>query len=88
MALTALAHRERTRHLEHAVQSNRRIGMALGVLMAYGRGTELQAFAAISEASQALNRKVVDLADHVILTGALPGPAPEGGLPAPRPATP
>lgn len=58
-------------HLESALASNRRISMAIGILMATRKITEEQAFDLLSRASQSSNRKVRDVADEVVLTGAL-----------------
>ncbi|WP_111766772.1 GAF and ANTAR domain-containing protein [Nakamurella deserti] len=84
-ALAGLAQRARAANLHRALMSNRRIGVAIGILMARSQWTEDQAFAAMCEASQALNRKLRDLAEEVALTGALPElpiPAPEEPAPA------
>lgn len=76
-ALAGLAQRLRARNLHQALMSNRRIGVAVGILMAAHRWTEERAFATMATLSQAHNRKVIDIADEVILTGALPdGPSP------------
>ena len=89
VGLVALAQLDRIRNLRHATASNRRIGMAVGVMMAYRRVTDVQAFAALAAASQALNRKVSDLAEEVILTGVLPDLLDDmPSLPEPRHATP
>ncbi len=58
--------------LRAALASNRQIGAAIGVLMNSGRLTEEQAFTQLREASQHSNRKLRDVADDVIHTGALP----------------
>jgi hypothetical protein len=71
-ALAGLAQRARAANLHRALMSNRRIGVAIGILMARSQWTEDQAFAAMCEASQALNRKLRDLAEDVALTGMLP----------------
>lgn len=60
------------RNLEAALLSSRRIGGAIGVLMSTRRLTESQAFEALVTCSQQTNRKVRELADEVLLTGALP----------------
>lgn len=81
-ALAGLAQRARAANLHRALMSNRRIGVAIGILMARSQWTEEQAFAAMCEASQALNRKLRDVAEDVALTGALPD------LPTPVPEAP
>lgn len=63
---------EHSHHLEEALQSNRQIGMAVGVLMAHHRVTQEDAFALLRVASQALHRKLRDIAAEVTETGALP----------------
>ncbi|MGY1603927.1 ANTAR domain-containing protein [Geodermatophilus sp. SYSU D00815] len=57
--------------LERAQLSNRRIGMALGILMARGGLTEQQAFDALRTASSRRNVRLRDLAEQVIFTGTL-----------------
>jgi ANTAR domain/GAF domain len=80
-ALIAASARERAENLQRAVTSNRRIGMAMGVLMASHKLTEDDAFTLLRIASQNSNRKLADVADDVITTGTLE-------LPASKPATP
>jgi ANTAR domain-containing protein len=63
--------RERIEHLERALATNRRIGIAIGVVMArYGLPDE-QAFELLRERSQVRNKKLRDLAEEVIYTGLL-----------------
>jgi AmiR/NasT family two-component response regulator len=57
--------------LEAALASNRRIGMAVGVLMCRHQLTDEQAFALPRTASQQGNVKVRELAETVIATGTL-----------------
>lgn len=59
-------------NLEIALVSARRIGMAIGILMARELLTEQQAFEALKIASQHQHRKVRELAEDVIFTGAMP----------------
>lgn len=59
-------------HLEAALQSNREIGAAIGVLMAHHKVTQDTAFALLRHASQTLHRKLRDVAAEVVTTGALP----------------
>ena len=56
-------------HLEQALVSNRRIGMAMGILMERHRITEERAFDRLRELSQRRNMKLRDLAEQVIYTG-------------------
>jgi hypothetical protein len=58
--------------LHTALDSNRRIGAAIGVLMAIHKVTEDQAFDLLRTASQLLHRKLRDIASEVVETGALP----------------
>jgi hypothetical protein len=77
VALTAIEQRHRADHLDRALVSGRRIGAAIGILMASRRLTEQQAFDALRVASQRGNRKLRDVAEDVLLTGELPsGPLP------------
>ena len=79
-ALIAASARERVENLQRALTSNRRIGMAMGVLMSSHKVTEDDAFTLLRIASQNGNRKLTDIADDVITTGTLE-------LPPPKPAT-
>jgi signal transduction histidine kinase/CheY-like chemotaxis protein len=58
-------------NLERALSSNRRIGAAIGVLMASRHVTSVQAFKLLRRASNESNRKLGDVADRVVLTGSL-----------------
>ena len=62
---------ERAAGLECALASNRRIGMAVGILMCQRRLTEEQAIALLKTHSQHCNVKVRELAETVIYTGTL-----------------
>jgi hypothetical protein len=57
--------------LEFALATNRRIGIAVGILMCRLRVTEDRAFAVLCKHSQDHNVKVRDLAEQVIYTGGL-----------------
>ncbi len=78
LALSNLIHEDKLMHLERALESNREIGMALGVLAARELWTPEQAFDRLREASQQLHRKLRDIAAEVVRTGQLP-PTPGGG---------
>jgi hypothetical protein len=69
MALTAA--REEAVNLRAAQESNRDIGVAIGILMARYLLTREQAFDALRIASQRSNAKLRDLARDVIDTGEL-----------------
>ncbi|MGY1618835.1 ANTAR domain-containing protein [Geodermatophilus sp. SYSU D00691] len=62
---------DRAAGLERAVTSNRRIGMAVGILMCQHQLTEEQAIAMLKTRSQHRNIKVRELAETVIYTGRL-----------------
>jgi len=61
-------------NLETALESSREIGAAIGVLMAHHKIPQDAAFALLRETSQALHRKLRDIATDVLETGALPDP--------------
>jgi AmiR/NasT family two-component response regulator len=63
---------EKVRNLEFALTSNRRIGMAIGVLMTSELITEESALELMREASHELKLKLRDVAERVLLTGTLP----------------
>lgn len=67
--------RDKIANLERALVSSRRIGAAIGVLMAHCQVTYDQAFALLCEASHVTHRKVRELAEEVLLTGTLHRPA-------------
>ena len=86
VGLTAIDQRHRADHLERALATGRRIGAAMGILMASKRMTDQQAFDALRTASQHSHRKLRDVAEDVLLTGELPhvpppryGARPSGG---------
>ncbi len=61
-----------TANLQIALSSNRRIGTAIGILMAHRRITDAAAFELLREASQRGHRKLRDVAEDVVLTGTVP----------------
>lgn len=63
---------DHSRNLEVALGTSRQIGMAIGVLMAQYKITQEEGFAMLRVASQALHRKLRDIAAEVAETGALP----------------
>jgi hypothetical protein len=65
-------HEDKAMHLSRALESNREIGLAIGILMARELCTQEQAFNQLRSASQHLNRKLRDIAEFVKHTGALP----------------
>ena len=72
IALSAAQEHHRAAELEGALQSNREVGMAMGVLMGRGGLTQDEAFAILRGASQHLHRKLRDVATEVVDTGRLP----------------
>lgn len=62
---------ERAEHLQRALISNRRIGMAVGILMATRHLPEAEAFDCLKQESQRRNIKLRDVAEQVIYTGSL-----------------
>ena len=79
---------DRVRNLQRALESNRQIGVAMGVLMHQHRLTLAQAFDVLRAASQDSNRKLADLAVDVIDTGTLEIRGwPAGRLSDPRPSS-
>ena len=62
---------DRAAGLERALMTNRRIGIAVGILMCQRQLTADQAFAILRTHSQHLNLKVRELAETVIYTGTL-----------------
>ncbi|WP_375485008.1 ANTAR domain-containing protein [uncultured Jatrophihabitans sp.] len=64
--------RAQVANLTVALHASRRIGTAIGILMASHKITYERAFAMMCDASQNANRKVRDIADDVVETGALP----------------
>lgn len=69
--------RDKIANLERALVSSRRIGAAIGVIMASRKVTYEQALALLRGASQATHRKLREIAEDVLLTGLVP-PHPVG----------
>lgn len=72
ISLEARLRHEEVEQLRAALVTNRRIGMAIGVLMGVRHLDEDQAWATLVKASRDSNRKVRDLAEDVIRDGTLP----------------
>jgi GAF domain-containing protein len=79
LAVSAAREKQHAEQLDEALQSNREIGVAMGVLMARGGMTKEQAFAVLRDASQRLNVKLRDVAADVAETGQVPLPEPVAG---------
>ena len=76
LAMVAAMRRERIDNLERALQTNREIGVAIGILMTRHLATQQQAFDLLRVASQHTHRKISDLAQEIIETGDLEFPGP------------
>lgn len=66
----ALDH-DQVANLQQALETSRRIGAAVGILMCRHTITEDEAFQRVRSVSQNTNRKVRDVADEIVLTGVL-----------------
>ncbi len=64
-----LLSREHSAQLEQALHSSRKIGAAMGIVMANRKLDEEDAFAILVKASQDTNRKLRLVADDVVFTG-------------------
>ena len=82
LAVSRVIAREKAGNLAKALDSNREIGMAMGVLMMGYKISEEKAFDLLRIASQGSHRKINTIAREVIDTGVLELP---DSLPRPRP---
>lgn len=83
-ASVALSHAscsDRANNLEIALMTNRKIGVAIGVLMARSGVTDQQAFDLLRVTSQHCHVKLRDIAEYVVMTGELPTDGSEDVLP-------
>lgn len=64
---------EHAAHLTHALHSSRRIGAAMGIIMAARKVSEQQAFELLSRGSQYSNRKLHVLAEDIVVKGDVTG---------------
>lgn len=71
LLVTAQLARDKAENLLKAMESNREIGMAMGILMQRHQLDRDQAFAVLRVASQDSNRKLADIAREVADTGIL-----------------
>jgi hypothetical protein len=76
LAIAGVQQRARADGLSTALQSNRDIGAAIGILMSRLLLTREQAFDLMRVASQRSNRKLRDIANDVLDSGTLEIPAP------------
>jgi hypothetical protein len=82
LLVTAQLARDKAANLLKAMESNREIGVAMGILMQRHRLDREQAFAVLRVASQDSNRKLAEVASEVADTGILEirrWPAAAGG---------
>jgi GAF domain-containing protein len=70
VAVAGAAQSERADQLQAGLQTNREIGVAIGLLMATHKISSEEAFAILSSASQRLNRKLRDIAAGIVRGGA------------------
>jgi GAF domain-containing protein len=72
---------DRARNLDVALESNRLIGMATGILVERHKLTPEQAFQLLRTISQHSNRRVLDVAESLVTSGEIPNfgrtPAPD-----------
>ncbi len=71
LLVTAMIARDHADNLLRALESNREIGVAMGILMQGHQLTRDQAFGVLRAASQDTNRKLADVATEVAETGTL-----------------
>ncbi|WP_233488612.1 GAF and ANTAR domain-containing protein [Blastococcus sp. TF02-09] len=79
--------RDKAENLELALESRAVIDQAKGVLVERYQLTPDRAFQLLARASMNSNRKVRDIADHLMRTGELLGAAPPGDVGRPGPGT-
>lgn len=72
IALARVTDHERAENLEAALQSNREIGMAVGILMARYGLTDQAAFDLLRVTSQHEHRKLREIAAETVYSGELP----------------
>jgi transcriptional regulator with GAF, ATPase, and Fis domain len=72
IALARVSDHERAENLETALQSNREIGMAVGILMVRYGLTDQAAFDLLRVTSQHEHRKLRDIAAETVFSGELP----------------
>lgn len=66
VALIAASHREQARTLREGLASNREIGKAIGLMMAFHRVDDQQAFDILRKASQEMNLKLSEVAGQIV----------------------
>lgn len=78
IAVSWLGAREKAANLQHALTTNREIGIAMGIIMTAHKVTRDQAFEVLRMASQNTHRKVFEIAQEVADTGAIGLPSRAG----------
>lgn len=78
--------RRQVTQLKQALESARRIGAAIGIVMAAARIPEEAAFVMLTTASQNSNRKLREVADDVVTTGEVPAGRSGADVGRPHPA--
>jgi GAF domain-containing protein len=73
-AAVAMAHAEQRDHLTTALSTRDLTGQAKGILMERYKVTAPQAFAMLVRISSITNRRLVDIAEELVTTGAMPTP--------------
>ena len=73
MATQLVRDRTRAANLEIALETNRDIGMAMGIVMARHLVSAEEAFHLLRRVSQLEHRKLREIANDVVLSGCLPG---------------
>jgi GAF domain-containing protein len=76
LAFTAAHRQDKIDNLQRALENSRHIGAAIGILMASHKLTYQQGFDLLRIASQSSHRKLADIAEDVLVTGALELPDP------------
>lgn len=71
-SIEAAAAQAKIANLEIALQSSRVIGMAVGIVMERCKLTPDEAFDLLVSVSQHEHRKLREIADDLVLTGAIP----------------
>ena len=66
VAVSELYHREEVRTLSQGLESNREIGKAVGLLMAFHKVSDTVAFGMLRKASQDMNIKLAEVAREVV----------------------
>ncbi len=66
VALIAASHQEQARTLRDGLASNREIGKAIGLMMAFHKVDDEQAFAILRKASQHMNLKLSEVAGQIV----------------------